>query len=37
MCICIWLTCTSMSEMNIENQYVHQKLMNETENRLKDL
>ena len=37
MCICIQLTCTPMSEMNIEKQYVHQKLVNETEIRLQDL
>ena len=36
-CICIRLTCTSMSEMNIEKQYVNQKLVNETEIRLQDL
>ena len=37
MCICIRLTCTPMSEMNIEKQYVHQKPMNGTENMLQDL
>ena len=37
MCICIRLTCIPTSEMNIEKQYMHQKLVNETENRLKDL
>ena len=37
MCICIRLTCNPISEMNIEKQYVHQKLMNRTKNRLKDL
>ena len=37
MCICIRLTCTPMSEMNIEKQYLHQKLVNGTENMLKDL
>ena len=37
MCICIQLTCTPMNEMNIEKQYMHQKLVNGIENRLKDL
>ena len=37
MCICIQLTCTLMSEMNIEKQNVHQKLANGTKNMLKDL
>ena len=35
--ICIRLTCTPMSEMNIKKQYVHQKLVNGTEIRLQDL
>ena len=35
--ICIRLTCILMSEMNIEKQYVHQKLVNGTEIRLQDL
>ena len=37
MCICIRLTCTPMSEMNIEKQNVHSRLVNGIENRLKDL
>ena len=31
--LCIRLTCTPMSEMNIEKQYVYQNLVNETEIR----
>ena len=37
MCICIGLTYTPMSEINIKKQYIHQKLVNGTRNRLKDL
>ena len=37
MYICIRLICTLMNEINTEKQYMHQKLVNEIENKLTDL